>query len=87
MRQWTPCARLAEAAGFRQITGIDINGMRASPSQDCASAYKRPEQAKWYPGETISLGMVRGYNTFTMLRWRKPQPCWPTTASSTSRAW
>ena len=28
----------------------------------------RPEQQKWYPGETISLGIGQGYNTFTMLQ-------------------
>jgi penicillin-binding protein 2 len=30
--------------------------------------YKRPEQKKWYLGETISLGIGQGYNTFTMLQ-------------------
>ena len=32
------------------------------------TTYKRPEQKKWYPGETISLGIGQGYNTFTMLQ-------------------
>ena len=31
-------------------------------------AYKRPEQQKWYAGETISLGIGQGYNNFTMLQ-------------------
>ena len=30
--------------------------------------YKRPEQQKWYAGETISLGIGQGYNAFTMLQ-------------------
>ena len=30
--------------------------------------YKRPEQQKWYAGETISLGIGQGYNSFTMLQ-------------------
>jgi penicillin-binding protein 2 len=30
--------------------------------------YKRPEQKKWYAGETISLGIGQGYNSFTMLQ-------------------
>ncbi len=30
--------------------------------------YKRPEQQKWYAGETISLGIGQGYNNFTMLQ-------------------
>jgi penicillin-binding protein 2 len=31
-------------------------------------AYKKPEQQKWYAGETISLGIGQGYNNFTMLQ-------------------
>ena len=31
-------------------------------------AYKRPEQKRWYAGETISLGIGQGYNNFTMLQ-------------------
>ena len=31
-------------------------------------AYKRPDQQKWYAGETISLGIGQGYNNFTMLQ-------------------
>jgi len=57
--------------GFGQITGIDIGGELAGvlPSQAWKrKAYKRPEQQKWYPGETISLGIGQGYNTFTMLQ-------------------
>ncbi|MDO9406113.1 MAG: penicillin-binding protein 2 [Polaromonas sp.] len=57
--------------GFGQITGIDINGevRGVLPSTDWKKrAYKRPEQKKWYPGETISLGIGQGYNTFTMLQ-------------------
>jgi penicillin-binding protein 2 len=60
-----------EPLGFGQITGIDINGevRGVLPSQDWKrKAYKRPEQQKWYPGETISLGIGQGYNTFTMLQ-------------------
>jgi penicillin-binding protein 2 len=30
--------------------------------------YKRPEQRRWYAGETISLGIGQGYNNFTMLQ-------------------
>ncbi len=57
--------------GFGQITGIDIHGevRGVLPSQDWKrKTYKRPEQKKWYPGETISLGIGQGYNTFTMLQ-------------------
>ena len=57
--------------GFGQITGIDINGevRGVLPSQAWKrKTYKRPEQQKWYPGETISLGIGQGYITFTMLQ-------------------
>ncbi|HSV59609.1 MAG TPA: penicillin-binding protein 2 [Variovorax sp.] len=57
--------------GFGQITGIDIHGELRGvlPSTEWKrNAYKRPEQKKWYAGETISLGIGQGYNTFTMLQ-------------------
>jgi penicillin-binding protein 2 len=57
--------------GFGQITGIDINGevRGVLPSQAWKRKYyKRPEQQKWYAGETISLGIGQGYNAFTMLQ-------------------
>ena len=57
--------------GFGQITGIDINGevRGVLPSQAWKRSYfKRPEQQKWYAGETISLGIGQGYNSFTMLQ-------------------
>ena len=57
--------------GFGQLTGIDINGevRGVLPSQDWKKkAYKKAEQQRWYPGETISLGIGQGYNTFTMLQ-------------------
>lgn len=57
--------------GFGQITGIDLRGevRGVLPSQDWKrNTYKRPEQQRWYPGETISLGIGQGYNSFTMLQ-------------------
>ncbi len=57
--------------GFGQRTGIDMNGeMRGVlPSPEWKrNAYKRPQQQKWLPGETISLGIGQGYNNFTMLQ-------------------
>jgi len=57
--------------GFGQITGIDIEGENRGilPSTDWKRrAYKRPEQQKWYDGETISLGIGQGYNSFTILQ-------------------
>jgi penicillin-binding protein 2 len=57
--------------GFGQITGIDLNGevRGVLPSQAWKRGYfKRPEQQKWFTGETISLGIGQGYNAFTMLQ-------------------
>ena len=57
--------------GFGQITGIDIVGevRGVLPSQEWKrNYYKRPEQKKWFAGETISLGIGQGYNSFTMLQ-------------------
>lgn len=57
--------------GFGQITGIDIHGevRGVLPSQAWKRGYfKRPEQQKWYAGETISLGIGQGYNSFTILQ-------------------
>lgn len=57
--------------GFGQFTGVDIRGELRGilPSQEWKrNYYKRPEQKKWYAGETISLGIGQGYNSFTMLQ-------------------
>jgi penicillin-binding protein 2 len=57
--------------GFGEITGIDIQGELKGvlPSQAWKKKYyRRPEQQKWYAGETISLGIGQGYNSFTMLQ-------------------
>lgn len=57
--------------GFGQITGIDLKGevRGVLPNQEWKrNNYKRPEQQKWYAGETISLGIGQGYNNFTMLQ-------------------
>ena len=57
--------------GLGRKTGIDIegevNGLLPSTAWK-KRAYKRPEQQKWYAGETISLGIGQGYNNFTMLQ-------------------
>jgi penicillin-binding protein 2 len=57
--------------GFGQITGIDLQGevRGVLPSTTWKrNAYRKPEQQRWYAGETISLGIGQGYNTFTMLQ-------------------
>ena len=60
-----------EPFGFGQITGIDLDGELRGllPSTTWkARAYRKPEQQRWYAGETISLGIGQGYNSFTILQ-------------------
>ena len=57
--------------GFGELTGIDIEGEVHGllPSTEWKrKTYKRADQQKWYAGETISLGIGQGYNSFTMLQ-------------------
>ena len=57
--------------GFGRRTGIDLRGEVSGvlPSTEWKRHYyKRPEQQRWYAGETISLGIGQGYNAFTMLQ-------------------
>jgi penicillin-binding protein 2 len=57
--------------GFGRKTGIDVEGEVTGdlPSTEWKKRrFKRPEQQKWYAGETISLGIGQGYNNFTMLQ-------------------
>jgi penicillin-binding protein 2 len=57
--------------GFGEFTGIDIQGEARGllPSTKWKrNAYRKPEQQKWYAGETISLGIGQGYNNFTILQ-------------------
>ncbi|MFN4264654.1 MAG: penicillin-binding protein 2 [Aquabacterium sp.] len=57
--------------GFGRLTGIDLKGEVPGilPSTEWKrKAYRRPEQKRWYAGETISLGIGQGYNSFTMLQ-------------------
>jgi penicillin-binding protein 2 len=57
--------------GFGRQTGIDLDNERTGilPSTTWKrNAYRRPEQKKWYAGETISIGIGQGYNAFTPLQ-------------------
>ena len=60
-----------EPFGFGRKTAIDLDGELIGLLPSTAwkkRAYKKPEQQKWYAGETISLGIGQGYNNFTMLQ-------------------
>jgi penicillin-binding protein 2 len=64
-------ARFMGTLGFGSRTGIDINGEAAGvlPSQEWKRRrFRRPEQQKWYAGETISIGIGQGYNAYTPLQ-------------------
>lgn len=57
--------------GFGSRTGIDIEGESEGvlPSQEWKKRrFKRPEQQKWFAGETISIGIGQGYNAYTPMQ-------------------
>ena len=57
--------------GFGLRTGIDLESEVTGvlPSTEWKKRYyRKPEQQRWYAGETISLGIGQGYNNFTMLQ-------------------
>jgi penicillin-binding protein 2 len=64
-------AQYMSGFGFGQPTGIDIAGEARGilPSTKWKrEAYRTREQQKWYAGETISLGIGQGYNSYTILQ-------------------
>lgn len=57
--------------GFGSRTGVDIEGEAKGilPStQWKKERFKKPEQQKWYAGETISIGIGQGYNAYTPIQ-------------------
>ncbi|HYM42170.1 MAG TPA: penicillin-binding protein 2 [Steroidobacteraceae bacterium] len=57
--------------GYGQPTGIDIGGEKAGllPTPEWKrSAFKRPEDKTWFPGETVNLGIGQGYLLVTPLQ-------------------
>jgi len=64
-------SRFMAQFGLGSRTGIDIEGEASGvlPSQEWKlKRFRRPEQQKWYAGETISVGIGQGYNAYTMLQ-------------------
>jgi penicillin-binding protein 2 len=62
---------LLDQFGFGRPTGLDIGGERTGtlPSTDWKRKYfKVPEQRKWYPGDTISVGIGQGYLNATPIQ-------------------
>jgi penicillin-binding protein 2 len=57
--------------GFGAKTGIDLQGELPGvlPSPEWkVKRFRRPEQQRWYPGETISIGIGQGYNSYTPIQ-------------------
>lgn len=57
--------------GFGSRTGIDLDGESTGvlPSPEWkARRFRTPEQRRWYPGETISVGIGQGYNAYTPIQ-------------------
>jgi penicillin-binding protein 2 len=57
--------------GLGAKTGIDLQGevpgVLPSPEWKM-KRFRRPEQQRWYPGETISIGIGQGYNSYTPIQ-------------------
>ena len=61
-------ARSIAPFGFGSRTGIDLDGEAVGvlPSPEWKKRrFRRPEQQKWFAGETISVGIGQGYNAYT----------------------
>ena len=57
--------------GFGSRTGIDLDGEASGvlPSPEWKrKRFARRDQQKWFPGETISIGIGQGYNAYTPLQ-------------------
>jgi penicillin-binding protein 2 len=57
--------------GYGQLTGIDISGEKPGLLPSPAwkkTAFKRPADQVWFPGETVNLGVGQGYLLVTPLQ-------------------
>ena len=64
-------ARFMAPLGLGSKTGVDIEGESEGvlPSPEWKKRrFKRPEQQKWFGGETISIGIGQGYNAYTPIQ-------------------
>jgi penicillin-binding protein 2 len=64
-------ARFLGPLGFGARTGIDMHGESTGvlPSPEWKQKrFRRPEQQKWFAGETISVGIGQGYNSYTPIQ-------------------
>lgn len=68
-------SRFMSQLGLGERTGIDLGKDGASESKGILPSqawkkqrFKKPEQQKWYAGETISIGIGQGYNAYTPIQ-------------------
>ncbi|MCB4360135.1 penicillin-binding protein 2 [Quatrionicoccus australiensis] len=68
-------AKFMGQLGLGQRTGVDLGkdeygeSKGVLPSQEWKrQRFKKPEQQKWYAGETISIGIGQGYNAYTPIQ-------------------
>jgi penicillin-binding protein 2 len=68
-------ARFMGSLGLGHRTGVDLNKDESGeskgilPSQEWKKQrFRKPEQQKWYSGETISIGIGQGYNAYTPIQ-------------------
>ncbi len=68
-------SRFMGSLGLGQRTGVDLGkddsgeSKGVLPSQEWKKQrFKKPEQQKWYAGETISIGIGQGYNAYTPIQ-------------------
>ena len=57
--------------GFGQPTGIDLDGEKPGllPSREWKrKRFKRPDEQRWYQGDSVSVGIGQGYNLATPLQ-------------------
>jgi penicillin-binding protein 2 len=64
-------ARFMGDLGFGSKTGVDIDGEKIGvlPSPEWKrKRFRKPEMQKWYAGETVSIGIGQGYNSYTPIQ-------------------
>lgn len=73
-------ARFMGSLGLGQRTNVDLGKRNKDGDSETESRgvlpspewkkqrFKRPEQQKWYSGETISIGIGQGYNAYTPIQ-------------------
>ena len=64
-------ARFMGTLGLGSRTGVDLEGESEGvlPSPEWKKKrFRKPEQQKWFGGETISIGIGQGYNAYTPIQ-------------------